>query len=297
MKRSKEQFTKDEELSLRRSVQQFNRKIRRLRSERNKTWIPDEVDYKYIKDRILTKNELEKYISDLQNFTNTRVKYVSLKSGQKITQWEFNLLEERRKRALRRMNKALKPLKEKTLKSQGDIDLIDVLEGNKQKLKNFQKVKDAKELLEIRRKIMKIGDSEYNLRKAHQYRVNFMKTFEELKNFEFYEVFKKKLDSISSDFAFYEYIKRSGNLTDIFVYYKGDVIIGAYNNNEEMFNETLENVYGYDLEEIRENRRKSGKDLQWSAVDRSGWILSSSNSKKYLQSLYGDTNVRFYKNY
>lgn len=297
MKRSKEQFTKDEELSLRRSVQQFNRKIRRLRSERNKTWIPDEVDYKYIKDRILTKNELEKYITELQNFTNTRVKYVTLKSGQKITEWEFNLLEERRKRALRRMNKALKPLKEKTLRSQGDIDLIDVLEGNKQKLKNFQKVKDTKELLDIRRKIMKIGDSEYNLRKAHQYRVNFMKTFEELKNFEFYEVFKKKLDSISSDFAFYEYIKRSRNLTDLFVYYKGDVIIGAYNNNEEMFNETLENVYGYDLEEIRENRRKSGKDLQWSAVDSSGWILSSSNSKKYLQSLYGGANVRYYKNY
>lgn len=300
MKRSKEEFTKDEEKALKKAVRDFNAKIRRLRSEKNKTWLPQQIDFEETKERIMTKNELDKYIKTLQDFKNNRVKYKTLKSGQKITEWEYNLVEERRKRALRRMNKTLRSLEvlPKISLTQGQIDLMDTLEGNINRLKNFnRKNLDKSEILELKRKILRIGDREYNLRKAHQYRENFMKAFEDLQNFEFYEVFKEKLDSIKSDFAFYEYIKKSEVLTDLFVYYKSDSIIGAYSNNEEAFNEVLENIYDFNIEEIREKRRKTGKDLKWSAVDSSGWILSSSNSKKYLQSLYGGSNVRYYKNY
>lgn len=59
-------------LSLGRAVSQFNKKINELNKEEKKLYLPELKNYKDIKSKILTRNELNRVIRSLKSFLEPR---------------------------------------------------------------------------------------------------------------------------------------------------------------------------------------------------------------------------------
>lgn len=79
-------FTKEQLAELRKAVNDFNKKRRKLINEENKMYLPETVNYKYQKSRIETTKELNRYIKSLQAFNKKGAeKLVTLDTGDIIT--------------------------------------------------------------------------------------------------------------------------------------------------------------------------------------------------------------------
>lgn len=76
-------------LSLGRAVANFNKKINELNKEEKKLYLPEPKDYKELKSKILTRNELNRVIGSLKRFSKEGAEdlYIT-KSGEQLTNWE-----------------------------------------------------------------------------------------------------------------------------------------------------------------------------------------------------------------
>ena len=83
---------------------------------------------------------------------------------------------------------------------------------------------------------------------------NFYKALDGAKNFEHYREFKAKLKSIRNPNKFYDIVKKSPILMDIFLWYKADdggLIYSVFDTNEQAFNYALREDFDLDIiEEI-----------------------------------------------
>ena len=89
------------------------------------------------------------------------------------------------------------------------------------------------------------GRKDLQLKIDSQFRENYYKALEGVKDFENYEKLKNKLDSIKNPTKFYEFIKQSDVLFDLLNYYSdksGTLVYGAFATNEEAFDRGLEDV-------------------------------------------------------
>ena len=55
-------------LSLGKAVANFNRRIKKIETEENKMYLPKTLDFKEVKQNILTRRELNRVISNLRSF-------------------------------------------------------------------------------------------------------------------------------------------------------------------------------------------------------------------------------------
>lgn len=248
-------WKKSDYSELRKAVNLFNKKIKEFEKIDKELDIPDLVKYKDLKSDILTRKQLNQTLSSLN-----RIKFknafdeIKLTSGDKIIRWEYNDIKRKQPLAIKKVENNLEqeylkiPKDFKGLKN----DKIQKLESTLKTLQNFQN-KTGESLRYSLNRIKKLGQVDYEMKKAQTFRDNFMKALKEgASTFKNYKLFYNDLKKIKNPKEFYEWVKDSDTLMDLFIWYNdetGTLQYGSFKNNEDAFNNALINDFGYILEE------------------------------------------------
>lgn len=130
-----------------------------------------------------------------------------------------------------------------------DAKTKDEITSTINNLKNFTKL-SGEDFKDTVKRIHRIGVRDYDLRRAIQYRENYYKALEGIKNYKNYDKFKKRLDRFKNPVNFYKFIQRSGYMSSLFVFYKrgSGLVIGNFATNEDAFDYALQNDYGIEVE-------------------------------------------------
>ena len=101
--------------------------------------------------------------------------------------------------------------------------------------------KTGSDLKRLKSRIMSVGRSDYKLSRDELFRKNFYTALEGISNFQNYDILKRELDKIKNPTKFYEYVKQSPILMDLFLWYKekDTLFYGAFRSNQEAFNSSL----------------------------------------------------------
>ena len=235
-------WKKGDYIKLGQAVAKFNNKINQLeRNENLVETLPDKRNYQELKKQIYSRKELNRVIralrrADIENLSDIHV----YESGQEVSKWEFQEINKARRRAIRNLSRERETiLSERPSIGMGDERLSEIhaIEKSFSTL-NFRVGSDFKRVVS---RIFHIGKSDYKLTKDEQFRKNFYKALEGVQNFQNYDVLKKELDKIKNPSKFYEYVKRSPVLMDLFLWYKSpnSLFYGAFDSNEDAFDSTL----------------------------------------------------------
>lgn len=235
-------------LNLGREVARFNKKINELNKEEKKLYLPELKDYSYEKSRIYTRSQLNNVIRSLRAFSKEGAEDIYITEGEDtITKWEHNQNLKQIKIMERNLGKEAKELEQPmssgyskaemgSLTYKNIVNIIRDLKKLEKKSKGSYK--RAKERLE------NFGALDYNMYKATIYRENFEYALDYLKENEGYNLFVKRLKRIKNPVNFYNFIKKSDVMSDIFIYYKpGEgLTYGNFKNEQDRFNKGLEEL-------------------------------------------------------
>lgn len=229
-------------IRLGRAVSDFNKKINRLQTEENKLYLPDEITYKEAKENITTRQELNRFIKSLRRFQREGAEELyTTQAGEELTKWERKELGIQSRIAQNRLRRELKQLElsktEKPYKTEREL----TIESQLKNLKNIEKNKGY-EFRALKRRLQNIGTSDYNMRKAIQYRENYLRMLENYKNFDNYERLIDTISKIKNPQKFYELLSNNELLSDITYMY--DLSSQGINgiNDQEKFNFMLESL-------------------------------------------------------
>lgn len=117
---------------------------------------------------------------------------------------------------------------------------IAKLKATKRSLAKYENV-TGKAFENLKARLENLGSSDYEMRKAIQFRENYYKMLENYKNLDNYEKLKARLDKIENPISFYEFVNKDERLSDITFMYD----VGM---EQELFDDILENI-GIDTEE------------------------------------------------
>lgn len=236
-------------IKLGQAVSRFNKIINELDTD-ERNFLPELKDYKEIKEHITSRKELNRIIKslrrvDTENLLNTKI----LESGEEISKWEYQELNKARRRAFRNLELERESiLKDRPSIGMGDERLSEIhaIEQSFIDLEN----RTGKDLKRLKTRIFSVGRSDYKLSKDELFRRNFYTALEGISNFQNYDVLKKELDKIKNPTKFYEFVKKSPVLMDLFLWYKesDSLFYGGFNDNEEAFNSTL--LFHLGIEEV-----------------------------------------------
>lgn len=227
-------------MKLSHAVRRFNNLVEKLDNEAI-SYLPESKAYSDIKKHITTRKELNRVLNSLnraneENLIGTQ----RLSSGEELSKWEMHELNLARNRALRNLQKEKETiLGERESIGMGDERLSEI-RAIERSFENVNNVK-GNELKNLIKRIMNVGRSDYKMGKAELFRKNFYKALDGISNFQNYEVLKKELDKIKNPEAFYEYVKKSPILMDLFLWYKESdtLFYGGFMDNEDAFDSTL----------------------------------------------------------
>lgn len=227
-------------IKLGQAVSRFNKIINELDTD-ERDFLPDLKEYKEIKEHITSRKELNRVIKSLrkvntENLLNTKI----LESGEEISKWEYQELTKARKRAFRNLELERESiLKDRPSIGMGDERLSEIhaIEQSFIDLEN----KTGSSLKRVMQRIFSVGRSDYKLSKDELFRKNFYTALEGISNFQNYDVLKKELDKIKNPTKFYEFVKKSPVLMDLFLWYKESdtLFYGSFSSNQEAFDSTL----------------------------------------------------------
>ena len=236
-------------IKLGQAVSRFNKIINELDTD-ERNFLPELKNYKEIKEHITSRKELNRIIKslrrvDTENLLNTKI----LDSGEEISKWEYQELNKARRRAFRNLELERESiLKDRPSIGMGDERLSEIhaIEQSFIDLEN----RTGKDLKRLKTRIFSVGRSDYKLSKDMLFRRNFYTALEGISNFQNYDVLKKELDKIKNPTKFYEFVKKSPVLMDLFLWYKesDSLFYGGFNDNEEAFNSTL--LFHLGIEEV-----------------------------------------------
>lgn len=111
-------------------------------------------------------------------------------------------------------------------------------------LKNLEKIetKAGFDLERLKQNIMSQGRADYKMKQSINYRNNYMKEMEKYKNYDNYELLKKKMDSISNPIRFFDFMSQNELTQDLT--YQSDQVL-----SQEEFNMYL-NDLGIETEDV-----------------------------------------------
>lgn len=269
-------------LSLGKAVANFNKKINELNKEEEKLYLPETLNYKDVKSKIYTRNELNRIINSLKRFSKEGAETPILTKGnQVITKWESQELGKQINIAKRGLKATIKQLEMpfsfgyskaqmgsveyreaqanlRSLEKQAELikpsnlqkgirksELYKETLGEIRNLKNLE-LKQSGEFTRLKERLKKYGSLDYKYMKATIFRENFEKAIEEggLKNMENYSILEEKLSRIKNPITFYNFISKSNVFMDLFTYYdpKDGLIYGGFTSDEDRFNHGLEEL-------------------------------------------------------
>lgn len=207
-------------ITLGKAVSNFNKKIRELQTEENKLYLPEEVNYKNLKDEITTRRELNRIINRLKRFQEDGAeKIVENSAGQKMTLWENNENIIAKRTASRNINNKIKELNIPKYDGfsrvqMGSIEYRELINT----LKSFEKLNILRgfEYNKLRERINKYATSDLKMKRSIVYRENYINEMKKYSHFDNYDLLMEKLNSIKNPISFYEYVSQNeftGDLT------------------------------------------------------------------------------------
>lgn len=244
-------WNKQDSINLQKAINRFNRELQKVE---NKEIIPTKVKYDELRDRITTRRELETIISSLNRGTSeTLGNAIELGSGEKISVWEYQDTIRRKNVAAVNLLNELDEINRKRAETgnryMGEERISEIqstlaiLDSSLEDLESFNK---------NRKRLVQLGRTDYTTYRNKQFMNNFYVALDGAKNFEHYSEFKKMLRSIRNPNKFYEIVKKSPILMDIFLWYKSDdgaLIYSVFDTNEQAFNHALREDFGIDIPE------------------------------------------------
>ena len=229
---------------LSKAINHFNKVAREMSKEGFE--VPEKVNYNKLRDHIDSRKELDAVIDSLNSLNERTIKeQVTLASGEKISLYNYN-------EALRRKDVAEKNLYVEMNKIQSARALSENKYMGEERITEIQdtlesldKTFNSKESLDrMSKRLAFIGREDYELARNKLFRDNFMKSLDNIKNFDNYDVLKKELNKIKNPNKFYDFVKKSPVLMDIFLWYKeddGSLVYSTFDTNEQAFNYALQN--------------------------------------------------------
>ena len=241
---------KDSE-NLTKAINKFNREVKALKNE-NIT-LPDKASYNDLRDHITSRKELEEVINSLNSANRrTLTEVQKLSSGETVSSYEYN-------EAIRKKDIATKNLIQEMNKIQGERNITGNLYMGEERITEIQSTLealdstfDSKENFErMQKRLDFLGRTDYELARNKQFMENFFTALDDISNFENAEMLKKELKKIKNPNKFYDYVKKSPILMDIFLWYKeddGSLIYSNFDTNEQAFNSALVNDLNFNID-------------------------------------------------
>lgn len=244
-------WNKQDSMRLEKAINRFNRQLQKVE---NKEYIPSKVKYDELRDRITTRRELNTIINSLNRANETNLSNTEeLSSGEKISVWEYQDTIRRKNQATINLLNELDEINRKRAETgnryMGEERIseiqstLEVLDNSLDSLADFNK---------NRKRLNFIGRTDYETYRNKLFMNNFYKALDGAKNFEHYPEFKKMLKTIKNPNKFYEAVKKSPILMDIFLWYKADdgaLIYSVFDTNEQAFNHALREDFGINIPE------------------------------------------------
>lgn len=235
-------WKKGDYIKLGQAVAKFNNTINEL--ERNEDLVetlPDKRNYQELKNKIYSRKELNRVIKALRRANIENLSDIHVyESGEEVSKWEFQEINKARRRAIRNLSRERETiLSERPSIGMGD-ERLNEIQAIEKSFSNLS-ARSGSDFKRIIDRIFHVGKSDYKITKDEQFRKNFYKALEGVKNFQNYDLLKRELDKIKNPSKFYEYVKRSPVLMDLFLWYKNpnSLFYGAFDDNEDAFDSTL----------------------------------------------------------
>lgn len=228
------------------AVSLFNRTINEHKTLENSLYLPEEADYKDLKNTIQTRQELNRVISSLRSITNKNaLNLYETEAGEQITNWERKNLSKLSQNIIKRLTGELTELYKPLDTGFSPVEMGHYrpreIEATIEQLNNLEKLQGEK-FTRLKNKINYLGRADYTYKKARTYRENFMEELTELKNIDpaFQEVYNY-FNRIKNPVTFFETAQKSSILQDFFVWYKTPLNFGDFNSTEELAESILAN--------------------------------------------------------
>lgn len=240
-------------IKLSKAVNKFNKQVNELKAE-GYDYLPETKSYQSLKENIYTRKELNRIVNSMKKFSIETAKKVELE-GTDLTKWEYREIKLARNRARRYLEGKLEEQQRNNPYAKYGIETKEI-EATRNTIKSLDKLETQKGKFEVKRLIRRIknlGSYDAEMKRASQYRENYMKALEQMSNYDNYDLLKDKLDSIQNPEDFYEFINKSDQLSDLFEYYETSPeaqTYGGFNNNQEAFNRALMELGLYDDVEL-----------------------------------------------
>lgn len=244
-------WNKQDSIRLEKAINRFNRELQKVE---NKEYIPSKVKYDELRDRIATRRELNTIINSLNRANETNLSNTEeLGSGERISVWEYqdtirrknvasiNLLNELDEINRKRAETGNRYMGEERISEIQST--LEILDESLDSLADFNK---------NRKRLQFIGRTDYETYRNKLFMNNFYTALDGAKNFEHYSDLKKMLRSIKNPNKFYEVVKKSPILMDIFLWYKADdgaLVYSVFDTNEQAFNHALREDFGINIPE------------------------------------------------
>ena len=199
---SKIRWSRSDAISLGKTVSNFNKTLKQLQMQVSDVVLPDVLDYTTLRSQITTRTEFNRIISSLRKFQNpSQRRIITTEGGVELTAWEFSELKKARRRATRRMSGEISNLSPTLGTGNSRINEINST------IKSFGKLETASGLAfeRLRDRILNLGVSDYEMKKAQIFQESFIKTYEKFGRSEIVEYAK----SFKNPVDFWEAIKNS----------------------------------------------------------------------------------------
>lgn len=233
-------WTRSDYAKLSYAVRQFNKKVSELEKMEGNV-APEEFDYSEVRDSIYSRRELNRVIKSLKRFSRESQQRIrTLPSGQQITQWELSELKKAQKRGVSRTSDKARMIIESDINVMGDKEFKQLVRTKESIEDLFNRVgSDFKRTAE---RTLTWGKTDYDLWRASIFRDNFMEALNEMSNYKNYNLLKDKLNSIENPIQFYNYVRQSNILSDLFLFYKDKATAqtyGGFTDNQEAFDTAI----------------------------------------------------------
>ena len=218
---------------LKKAIKNFNQKRARLIKEENKIdreerYIEKTIEKESLKEArefIGTRKEFNRYISSLRAFSERGAEELDVKhfeeTGQRISKWQKKEISKSIKIAKVRLNKELEPYR-KIVEGSGGLSKIDMkntearaIENRIKGLENYKSKDIGYEFKESYKNLRRQGSYSYTIRKADNYKENYIETMSKYSSFPKYDEFIEKLKSFKNPVEFYNYIKDKDFSSDL----------------------------------------------------------------------------------
>lgn len=242
-------WNKQDSIKLQKAINHFNSELQKVENKEN---LPPRAKYDDLRDRIISRRELESTIKSLNNANAMNLSSTEeLASGERVSTWEYD-------DTIRRKNIA----GENLLNELDSINRHRAESGNR--YMGEERVSEIQETLALldsslddlnafkgsRNRLKVYGRESLNLYRSKVFMDNFKTAVQGLQNFEHYDLLKQRMNELRNPEKFYEIMKKSDILMDIFLWYKnpdGALIYSGFEDNEEAFDYALQEDLGIEI--------------------------------------------------